>query len=113
MAEGLLRQLGGNRFEVHSAGVAPTNVRSEAIEAMSELDIDISHHRSNNLRDRNLVTQLPSVTTRIRIVPAFPVRPSPCIGVWAIPRWSKVMTMQGSRNFAGCASSYATSSIYR
>lgn len=49
MAEGLLRQMGGNRFEVHSAGVAPSHVRSEAIQAMSELDIDISHHRSKSV----------------------------------------------------------------
>jgi arsenate reductase len=49
MAEGLLRQMGGSRFEVHSAGVAPSNVRSEAIQAMGELGIDISHHRSKSV----------------------------------------------------------------
>lgn len=46
MAEGLLRQIAGERFEVASAGVAPTNVRPEAIEVMREIGIDISHHRS-------------------------------------------------------------------
>jgi arsenate reductase len=46
MAEGLLRELGGGRFEVHSAGVKPSRVRPEAIEAMREIGIDISSHRS-------------------------------------------------------------------
>ena len=51
MAEGLLRHLAGDRFEVVSAGVAPTQVRPEAITAMSELGIDISHHRSKSVDD--------------------------------------------------------------
>jgi arsenate reductase len=46
MAEGLLRHDGGDRFEVYSAGVAPTSVRQEAIEVMQEIGINISRHRS-------------------------------------------------------------------
>jgi arsenate reductase len=46
MAEGLLRDIAGDRFEVESAGVAPSFVRPEAIEAMREIGIDISQHRS-------------------------------------------------------------------
>ena len=49
MAEGLLRQLAGDRFEVASAGVAPTQVRPEAVTAMGEIGIDISHHRSKSV----------------------------------------------------------------
>jgi len=49
MAEGLLRQLAGDRFEIASAGVSPTQVRPEAVTAMRELGIDISHHRSNSV----------------------------------------------------------------
>ena len=45
MAEGLLRHDGGERFEVESAGVSPTRVRAEAVEAMREIGIDISAHR--------------------------------------------------------------------
>ena len=48
MAEGLLRQIGGDSVEAASAGVAPTHVRSEAIEAMKEIGIDISGHRSKS-----------------------------------------------------------------
>ncbi|MBS1797935.1 MAG: arsenate reductase ArsC [Acidobacteria bacterium] len=46
MAEGLLRALGGGRFEVESAGVVKSFVRPPAIEAMREIGIDISGHRS-------------------------------------------------------------------
>ena len=46
MAEGLLRYEGGDRFEVASAGVAPTRVRPEAIVVMKEIGIDISRHNS-------------------------------------------------------------------
>lgn len=49
MAEGLLRHLGGDRFDVHSAGTRASFVRPEAIQAMAELGIDISGQRSKNV----------------------------------------------------------------
>jgi len=49
VAEGLLRHEGGDRFEVFSAGTRPTRVRPEAIEAMAEIGIDISSHRSKSV----------------------------------------------------------------
>jgi len=49
MAEGLLRELGEGKFEVESAGVAPNSVRPEAVEAMREIGIDISDHRSKSV----------------------------------------------------------------
>lgn len=49
MAEGLLRDMAGDRFEVFSAGVAPSHVRPEAIAAMREIGIDISGHRSKSV----------------------------------------------------------------
>lgn len=49
MAEGLMREMGGNRFEVASAGISPTQVRPEAIEVMKELGIDISQHFSKDV----------------------------------------------------------------
>jgi len=48
MAEGLLRKIGGGQYAVESAGVAPSSVRREAIEAMHEIGIDISNHRSKS-----------------------------------------------------------------
>lgn len=46
MAEGFLRHLAGDRFEVVSAGIEPTPVNEKAIEAMAEVGIDISTHTS-------------------------------------------------------------------
>ena len=48
MAEGLLRHDGGDGVEVESAGVNPSAVRPEAVEAMREIGIDISGHRSKS-----------------------------------------------------------------
>lgn len=53
MAEGLLRHDAGDRFEVASAGVEPTQVRPLAIKAMSEIGIDISSHRSKSIDEFN------------------------------------------------------------
>jgi arsenate reductase len=49
MAEGLLRALGKDEIKVQSAGVAPSSVRPEAIDAMREIGIDISNHRSKSV----------------------------------------------------------------
>ena len=49
MAEGLLRQDGGDAFVVESAGLEPSFVRPEAIEAMREIGIDISGQHSKSL----------------------------------------------------------------
>lgn len=49
MAEGLLRHDGGGQFEVFSAGVEPSHVRPQAVEAMREIGIDISGHRSKSV----------------------------------------------------------------
>jgi arsenate reductase len=49
MAEGLLRNDAGDRFEVESAGTKPGHVRPEAIAAMREIGIDISSHRSKHV----------------------------------------------------------------
>ncbi len=62
MAEGLLRQLGGERFEVFSAGTEATHVRPLAIRAMTELGIDISQQVSKTL-DRYLSEPFDEVIT--------------------------------------------------
>ncbi len=49
MAEGILRDIAGDTFEIESAGVAPSSVRPEAIEAMREIGIDITSHRSKSV----------------------------------------------------------------
>ena len=49
MAEGFLRHLTGDRFEVASAGTEATRVHPLAIRAMQEVGIDISAHRSKTV----------------------------------------------------------------
>jgi arsenate reductase (thioredoxin) len=49
MAEGLLRAMAGDRFDVYSAGTRPGGVRPEAIAVMREIGIDISGHRSKHV----------------------------------------------------------------
>lgn len=51
MAEGLLRDIAGDRFEVFSGGTVPSYVRPNAIAVMKELGIDISHHRSKSINE--------------------------------------------------------------
>lgn len=48
MAEGLLRQLGGDRYDVHSAGPLPVPVRPEAVAVMREIGVDISGQGSRS-----------------------------------------------------------------
>lgn len=48
MAEGLLRYMAGDRFEVYSAGIKPTEVNPLAIKVMAEAGIDISKHRAKS-----------------------------------------------------------------
>ena len=49
MAEGLLRQLAGDRFEAFSAGTEVSRVRPEAVEVMREIGIDISGQESKSV----------------------------------------------------------------
>jgi arsenate reductase len=49
MAEGLLRHAAAKAFAVESAGLEPSFVRPEAIQAMREIGIDISGQRSKSI----------------------------------------------------------------
>ena len=49
MAEGLLRHLYSDRYEVFSAGATPTRVNPFAVQVMEELGIDTSRHRSKSI----------------------------------------------------------------
>ena len=48
MAEGWLRHLAGDRFEVFSAGTHPVGLNPGSVEVMAEVGIDISQHRSKS-----------------------------------------------------------------
>lgn len=51
MAEGLLREMAGDRYDVFSAGSKPSVVNPLAIEVMREIGIDISGQRSKHLNE--------------------------------------------------------------
>ena len=51
MAEGWLRHLAGDRFEVFSAGTRPVGLDPNAVEAMREVGVDISGHWSKHMSE--------------------------------------------------------------
>lgn len=90
MAEGLLRHLGGGRFDAHSAGTEATRVRPLAISAMNEIGVDISRQESKTL-DRYLSDPFDAVITvcddAAEACPVFPgARRRPH---WGLPDPSK------------------------
>ena len=50
MAEGLLKHLAGDRFEVFSAGIKPTKLNPLAEKVMAEIGIDISKQKSKSVK---------------------------------------------------------------
>ncbi|HTY74200.1 MAG TPA: arsenate reductase ArsC [Candidatus Nanoarchaeia archaeon] len=51
LAEGLLRHLYGEKYEVFSAGTNPTQVHPLAIKVMAEIGMDISQQYSKNIEE--------------------------------------------------------------
>lgn len=49
MAEGLVRHIFGDYYEVYSAGTEPGGVSQFAVGAMEEIGINISHHTSKGV----------------------------------------------------------------
>jgi len=76
MAEGILRKLGSEFFEVHSAGSHPAGyVHPMAIEALKEIEIDISAHESKHLDcflDQNIDTVITVCGNADQVCPTFP-----------------------------------------
>ena len=55
MAEGFSNQLQlNNKFQIYSAGVEAHGLNPRAVEVMNEVGVDISHHRSQIVRDDEL-----------------------------------------------------------
>lgn len=62
MAEGWGKKILGEHWNVYSAGIETHGVNPKAIEAMQEVDIDISNHTSD-LIDNNILKQSDLVVT--------------------------------------------------
>lgn len=84
MAEGWLRHLAGDRFEVHSAGTHPAGLNPGAVDAMKEAGVDIAAHRSKHLNEFAGVRFEYAVTVCDRAREACPVFP----GARTMLHWS-------------------------
>jgi protein-tyrosine-phosphatase len=51
MAEGILRSIASNEFEVFSAGIVPREVYPSTIEAMNEIGVDVRRYQSKALEN--------------------------------------------------------------
>jgi arsenate reductase len=51
MAEGLLRHLAGDVFDAFSAGTHPAGLNPMTVEAMREIGVDLSNHRSKHVEE--------------------------------------------------------------
>lgn len=77
MAEALLRNLAGEKFETFSAGTEQTRVHPLAIRAMQDLGVDMSGHRSKTLdeyRDREFDFVITVCDRANESCPVFPGR---------------------------------------
>jgi arsenate reductase (thioredoxin) len=76
MAEGILREAVGDLLEIHSAGSKPTgHVHPKAVEALNEIGIDISAHRSKHLDpflDAGITTVITVCGNADQVCPVFP-----------------------------------------
>jgi arsenate reductase (thioredoxin) len=75
MAEGLLRRLAGDRFDVYSAGTMPSGISELTIEVMREIGVDVSGQRSKSVDEyagqsfHNVITVCDSAR---QVCPTFP-----------------------------------------
>ena len=80
MAEGLLRHMAGDRFDVASAGIEATRVHPLAIRAMQEKSIDLEGHSSKTfdrfINDRwdYIITVCDSANERCPLFPGASAR---------------------------------------
>jgi arsenate reductase len=80
MAEGILRNSGGDLFEVFSAGSNPKGaVHPSAIAALGEIDLDIKHHTSDHLNlylDKGIDIVITVCDNAQEACPVFPNAPT-------------------------------------
>lgn len=75
LAEGLLRDMAGDRFEVFSAGSHPSRVHPASIAVLAEWGIDISHHTSDPIEeylDKNIDIVITVCDNANQVCPVFP-----------------------------------------
>ena len=96
MAEGLARSMAPENVKISSAGSRPTLVRPEAVLAMKEIGIDISHQRAISLSEIEVASVDRVVTLCAdQVCPLFPGSPSQVH--WELPDPAAVLGDDGAR----------------
>jgi len=75
MAEGLLRYMAGDHFEVFSAGSHPSHLHPASIIVMAELGIDISNHSADSIDeylDKDIDIVISVCDNARQVCPVFP-----------------------------------------
>ena len=75
MAEGLLRDMAGARFEIFSAGSHPSRLHPASIIVMAELGIDISNHSADSIDeylDKDIDIVISVCDNARQVCPVFP-----------------------------------------
>jgi len=98
MAEGLLRALAGDRFEVFSAGSKPSSVNPLAIAAMDERGINIRSHRSKHLNEYLALPFDYVITVCDNAAETCPLFPGPARRIhWSFPDPAAVQGSEAER----------------
>ena len=98
MAEGLLRTLAGERFEVFSAGSQPSTVNPLAIAAMDERGIDIRPQRSKHLNEYLDQPFDYVITVCDNAAETCPVFPGPARRIhWSFPDPARIVGSEAER----------------
>lgn len=104
MAEGWLRRLAGDRYEVHSAGTHPSVVNPLAIAVMRERGIDISAaagYRSKSLDEYREQPFDYVITVCDQAAEACPIFPGPAQRIhWSFPDPAAVQGSEAERQRA-------------
>ena len=75
IAEGIMRQLAGDKFDVFSAGSHPSSVHPMAIKVMKEIGINITSHTSDpisNFLSKNINIVVTVCDNADKVCPVFP-----------------------------------------
>ena len=75
MAEGLLRHMAGDKFEVHSAGSHPSHLHPASVAVMAEWGIDIARHTAEPIEvylDTGIDIAITVCDNAQQICPTFP-----------------------------------------
>ena len=75
IAEGIMRQLAGDKFDVFSAGSHPSSVHPMSIKVMKEIGINITSHTSDpisNFLSKNMDIVVTVCDNADKICPVFP-----------------------------------------